>query len=494
MSRVRPRGLLAITAVLCVVGLTLKVGLDPLLAGDGASGHAATVGTGLLALAGLCLLAALMLVEPAWPISLGVAAMIFSSHWDLTSSPIPLDRVLIVAGVLSLILRARTIRDVLGNELSAIHVLLLAAALFAFGSAVISGTIGDHDAIFALLDRYGIVPFVLFAVAPAAFPDARTRRILLITLTVVGAYLAYTSILARVGPQSLVFPQYIVDPAIGIHADRARGPFVESVANGLALFECGVAAAFLWRTELDSRMRMGAALVVAACSLSIVLTLTRSIWIGSAVALLAAMASSAQTRRLVVPIVGAVAAMALLALAVVPGLSADASSRESDQAPIWDRENTNAAALRMVGERPLLGFGWFEFQSQNAAHQRLADDHIITGAGLEEHNVFLSNAAELGLLGTLLWGAALVVAVGGGIFRRGPPELDWWRVGLVAIAVQWLIVANFVPLGYAFPTALLWLWAGVAWYRPSPAPAAGPIEQQPTPASWAPTRLQGATR
>ena len=67
----------------------------------------------------------------------------------------------------------------------------------------------------------------------------------------------------------------------------------------------------------------------------------------------------------------------------------------------------------------------------------------------------------------MLWGAALFYAIGAAIFRRGPPELRWWRVGLIAIAVQWFVVANFVPLGYALPNALLWLWAGVAWTRPA---------------------------
>jgi O-antigen ligase len=246
-----------------------------------------------------------------------------------------------------------------------------------------------------------------------------------------------------------------------------------------------VAAVLLWRAERDSRVRWAAGLVAAGCSLSIVLTLTRSIWIGSAIALALALMSSSATRRLFLPIAGAVTVMALLALALVPGLSQDASTRESDQQPIWDRENTNGAAIRMIEERPLFGFGWFEFQSQNANHQRLADDHIITGADLEEHNVFLSNAAELGLLGTVLWAAALLTAIGAGIFRRGPPELGAWQVGLVAIAVQWLIVANFVPLGYAFPTALLWLWAGITWWRPAPVLAPGPAA---TIASEAPTR------
>ena len=117
-----------------------------------------------------------------------------------------------------------------------------------------AGTIGDENAVFALLDRYGIVPFILFAVAPAAFPSERQRRILLGILTAVGAYLAYTSILGWLGPRSLVWPHYITDPSIGIHADRARGPFAEAGADGMALFECGVAAVMLAAMRIERRI------------------------------------------------------------------------------------------------------------------------------------------------------------------------------------------------------------------------------------------------
>jgi O-antigen ligase len=264
-----------------------------------------------------------------------------------------------------------------------------------------------------------------------------------------------------------VFPDYIVDPTIGIHPDRARGPFVEAGANGLALFGCGVAATLFAATTADRRIRLAAGAIAIGCAFCIIITLTRSVWIASSVALVVAMLAAPETRRLLLPVVAATALGIVVALALVPGLSEDVDFRSDDDRPVWDRQNANAAALRMVAERPLLGFGWNKFQTESDEYQRLADDHILTRSGLEEHNVFLSNAVELGLIGALLWAAALFIAIGVAAFRRGPPDLKWWQVGLIAIAIQWLIVANFVPLGYAFPTALLWLWAGAAWVRPA---------------------------
>ena len=454
----------AAAVALVAMGLALTVAVGPLMTG-GSQSYAAQLGNLLLVLGGIGLVVLLLRVDPAWPLSLGLAATMFGGYWAQFGSPIPIDRVLFGVGLLSLILRARSPREALGREPSGIHMLLICAALYAISSAVFAGTIGNRTAVFTLLDRFGIVPFVLFAVAPAAFPDQRQRRILLGTLTVVGAYLAYTSILGWLGPRSLVFPHYIVDPSVGIHADRARGPFAEAGADGLALFECGVAAIMLRAMRIDRRVTLAAGAVAAACALSIVLTLTRAVWIGSAVALIVTLLATRETRRYFGPAMLAGLALVIGALAVVPGFSNEASSRTNDQRPIWDRNNSNAAALRMVEARPLLGFGWFRYQAEAANYQRLGSDYPITRGDIEEHNVFLSNAAELGLIGTLLWGAALVIAVGGAILRRGPPELVWWRLGLLAIATQWFIYANFAPLGFGFSNALLWLWAGVVWAR-----------------------------
>ncbi len=92
------------------------------------------------------------------------------------------------------------------------------------------------------------------------------------------------------------------------------------------------------------------------------------------------------------------------------------------------------------------------------------------GVGQGVHNVFLGNASELGIPGAVLWACGLVLAIGGALVRRAPPELEPWRIGLVALAAQWLIVANLTPLPWAFPTLVLWTWAGVVAAGPARAP------------------------
>ena len=265
-----------------------------------------------------------------------------------------------------------------------------------------------------------------------------------------------------VGLNNLVIPNYIVDPNVGLHFGRARGPFVEAVADGLSLYMCVVAAAIgiaVWRKPW---IRFVCGTVIVLGGLGILFTLTRAVWIGAVAGTLAAMVVVPRARRYIVPalIVGAIGVIA--ALALVPGLSSKAGDRVNETAPVWDRYNTNNAALRMVEARPIFGFGWQTFVDKGPDFLRQTDAYPLTGAGLEVHNVFLSHLAELGVVGAALWCVALFGAVGGAIVRRGPPELYPWRVGLLAVFVCFLVVANLGPLSYALPNLLLWTWAGIA--------------------------------
>jgi O-antigen ligase len=87
------------------------------------------------------------------------------------------------------------------------------------------------------------------------------------------------------------------------------------------------------------------------------------------------------------------------------------------------------------------------------------------------HDSYLSNAVELGLVGVVLWLGSLFWGVGGAIFNRGSPELRPWKLGLIAIAVFFAVLAFFDPLQANFTELLLWVWAGMLMVE-------GPIDQR----------------
>jgi O-antigen ligase len=210
--------------------------------------------------------------------------------------------------------------------------------------------------------------------------------------------------------------------------------------------------------------------VVALCAAGVVFTLTRAVWIASAAATVAAIVMTPGLRRHLVSASALAAVLVVATLTFVPGLSVRASARESAQIPVWARLNTASAAVHMIADRPLFGFGWGRFVPASGPYYVLHDEYPLYGEGLEVHNVFLARAVDLGLIGAALWLAGLIAAVGGAAMTRGPPEAIALRAGLVALLVDWVVVANFGPLAYAFPNLLLWTWAGVVWRWRVPSP------------------------
>jgi putative inorganic carbon (HCO3(-)) transporter len=404
---------------------------------------------------------------PALTLSFGLALMMFSGNWGPLGSPFPLDRLAVGAALAGALLRPDMRKAIFARAKQPLSLLLAAVGIFAMFSALRAETLTNLTSDYALLDSLGLVPFALFVVAPVIYGTKRDRDILMVTLVAIGGYLGLTAFFEGLHLNALVFPRYILNPNVGIHFGRARGPFVEADANGLVMFACAVAsgiALYQWRRE---RKALLAAAVLFLCLGGTVFTLTRAIWIASLAATLLTLLAFRQLRRFFLPATIGVALLGVGALALIPGLAGEAEERSNSLRPVWDRLNTDAAALRMFEHRPLTGFGWYTFESEGPEYLRQSSSYPLTGAGLNVHNVFLSRLAELGAIGTLLWGLALGIAVLGSAIRAGPPELLPWRIGLVAIAIDWLIVANFVPLTYALPTALLWLWAGIL----SPMPA-----------------------
>lgn len=405
-------------------------------------------------------------VDPAWTLSAAIAATMFSGNWEQFGLPERLapDRLLLAAGVATLLLRAPGARDRPPLRLRPVHAVLALAAAFAVGSALAVDTFTKQQALFRLIDRFSIMAFLLFAVAPLAFHAARQRAILLVTLVGMGAYLGLTALFEGMGADPLVFPGYILDPKVGNHFGRARGPFVEAAVNGLGLYVCATAAAIglaKWRSTWP---RLGAIFVIALCAAGQLFTLQRAAWVATVVAVLVCLLGFRELRRYTVPAVatGVVAMVALLVL--VPGLYARTGERASSERSAWDRRAQFDSALNMAAERPLVGFGWNRYADYGPSYVSLSDDYPLIlnkQRGDIVHNVILSNLAELGLVGTGLWILGLGLAVGGAVTTRGPPELRPWRIGLAGIAVYWLVLVIFTPLVSVFPNMILWLWAGV---------------------------------
>ena len=73
-----------------------------------------------------------------------------------------------------------------------------------------------------------VVPYALFYLAGLVFDNSGSLAWLEKFGLAVLAYLSFTAIMSLAKLPELVFPRFILDESIGIHADRARGPFLQA--------------------------------------------------------------------------------------------------------------------------------------------------------------------------------------------------------------------------------------------------------------------------
>jgi putative inorganic carbon (hco3(-)) transporter len=414
--------------------------------------------------------AALWEMPPAVMMCGAVAFTLFSGNWSelgLPGFPFLPDRVLVFGAILALLLRAPGARGAPRPMLRPVHILLLVTILYATISAASAGTLVTEQGGFALLDLLGVVPYLMLLVAPAVFHSARERKWLLVTLVGIGLYLGLTAIFEAIGPSALVFPHYVVSSDLFL-GGRAGGPFRASDTEGFATFSCGIAALIAFIQWRGHRRRYVALIAAFVSMLGCFLTLERGAWIGAVAGLVIAGLAARELRRWLAPmlLVGALAVVGLLVLS--PALASRTSSRVNDQLSVWDRQNMTTAGLRMLTAKPLLGFGWDNYENTNEDYFRQASDYPMTGLSANSteqrvplHDTYLSFAVDLGLIGGLLWLSALLWGVGGSILTRGSPELRLWKLGLVAIFVCYLTLALVDPLSQNFSQLVLWTWAGV---------------------------------
>jgi len=405
-----------------------------------------------------------------------IPADFISGNSKLLHFPLPPQRILLAVGILLLALDARPWR---ATRLRLRPVAVLAAVFLAWTawSASVAGTLTTSFGVFAMVDRL-VVPIAAFLVAPVVFASTRDRQLLLKLLTVLGLYLGVTAVLEVLGPHALVWPRFIVDPTIGIQYGRARGPFVESEADGLVMSACGFAAGLLaW--QVPGRWRQVGVLTIGASALGVLLTLTRSNWIGAIIATALAFLVVPRLRRWFVPIAlgGLVGVAGLLSFSHT--LNAKVTGRASTQRSVYDRLNTDDAALHIIHQHPLTGVGWERFIVVSSDYVRQARTYPITNIGIEVHNVFLGRAAELGLPGAALFVLVVLLGPVRALFRPVTGEFAGWRVAALGVVVTWLVCANLSPLPYSTANLLFWLIPGIALtpYLSTPRGGVGPVSE-----------------
>jgi len=419
-------------------------------------------------------------LPPAVTLAGAVVLSPLASNWLQLGVPGSLspDRLLLIGGIAVVLVRGPGALALPKLQLRPTHAVLAAVLVYAVISAAAAGTLLQSAGFFRLFDAFGVLPFLVFLVAPAVFASPQSRAVLLAGLVGLGAYLGLTALLEAANLNGLVFPHFIAAATAGDPSGRAYGVFLEPVSNGAGMFDCGVAAAIALVSWRHPWARAFAATTAMLCAAGAFFTLERSVWLGAGAAVLVTLLVAATGRRRAAPGIaataGLVAAAAVIAggaLWFAPGLAHDATQRANDQGTVYDRRNLATAAENMIAARPLFGFGWSTFEHKSLDYFQQSPDYPLnpslaysptTQGTFSVHNEFLDYAVTLGLVGTTLWLLGLVLAVGGAFRARASRDLEHWRFALLPVVVFYLVIENAVPPAL-FPNLALWLWLGVVW-------------------------------
>lgn len=334
---------------------------------------------------------------------------------------------------------------------------MIGLTLLAISSLV--GQPFDNQA-WSLLAAKFFVPFALFHLAGLVFrEDCQLRHFELFALVVL-AYLCFTSIAFLTGATALIFPRFILDGSLGYHADRARGPLLQAVANGVSLNLLGVLAlhAFLRR-----RIRgLKAALLLASLPVAILATMTRAVWLSFAVSIgiLVFLSHDRRLRRICIGVT-MVGALGLLIALSFDDQQRALVDRLHESGPLDFRQAVYAGGWQMFLEKPIAGWGVNQMPAELARH--------VSGYKEKElypHNTYLELLVEHGVFGLALyvWLMWEIWRLGRGAVPRAECEgfLNRQFHGMwpVLLGIYW-VNAALVVMNYQFVNGLLFGMAGM---------------------------------
>lgn len=316
------------------------------------------------------------------------------------------------------------------------------------------------DATWGVLVAKYVYPFTLFHLAQVVFTEQRDIRRFEIFVLAVLAYLSFTAIVFLLGARALVFPKFILDPSLGSHVARARGPFLQAVPNGVSL---NILALLVLHGYRRGTLRSGITLaVLASVPIAILATMTRAVWLSFAGSLLGLgfLVRGLKLRLALVAVLTTLAA----GLAVLVGttqLGGALSDRFGESSPVEYRKAVYAGGWDMFRERPVAGWG---FHQMPAELPRYVDG--FREKVLYPHNTYLEVLVENGLLGLALYAWLMweLWRLGRGRLpgerTNGLLDSEFRRLWPILLAVYW-VNAAVVVMSYQFVNGTLFTVAGI---------------------------------
>ncbi|MDP2911543.1 MAG: O-antigen ligase family protein [Candidatus Omnitrophota bacterium] len=321
------------------------------------------------------------------------------------------------------------------------------------------------DTCSTLFNAYA-VPFSIFLIAKDFINEERKIRKLFAFLSLVLLYLSITAVFEHFRFDYLVFPRDIMNPGLGIHFGRSRGPFLQAAINGTVIGMLSIVNLYMaMNTRLPHRLFFIFTAVISP--IAMFFTYTRASWLGFMLAFMFMLIINRRFRKYI----GLLIFCGAVIIAVFNSKIVDmekVASRSSSISPIYDRINLYHTYAAMFAEKPLFGFGFGNFG--NYSHEyfsRVKSDNPYNIVIPEMHDSFSGTLVELGVCGFVVFMSILIAIFRKSLFlfRKMGDEgflgrgivIVFWGIGIVYVANALAVDMKF----HQFQNAVFYMTAGI---------------------------------
>lgn len=318
---------------------------------------------------------------------------------------------------------------------------------------------------YSLLFNIYIVPFSVFLIAKDLIKEEERIRKLFIFLSVVLLYISITAIFENFKLTAFVFPKDIMNPGMGIHFGRARGPFLQAAINGTVLGMLSVINLYM---AINTRLPYKIFFIIISfiSPVAILFTYTRAAWLAILLSFMFMLVIDRRFRKYI----GILILLALIILIPLHSKIVDIdtlASRSYSMGPIYDRINLYHTYMAMFMDRPIMGFGFANFNRYSHEYfskERNAPYNIDIP---EIHDTFSGTLVELGALGLIVFLSVLMSIFWMSIrLFRGLKEEGFLGKGFVVafwgIALVYILNAFFIDMkNHQFQNVIFYLVAGI---------------------------------
>ena len=330
---------------------------------------------------------------------------------------------------------------------------LLDVTLLLFGAAIVlsglSSVYGASAGVQAAFDAY-LLPFLAYVLARNLVQTPAAARLVLLTLVIIGAYLAFL-VLQEQATGRVLFALDTVQFTYGTDLRRVVSLLGNPVFFGIPLAFSVVACLLLLTTE-KRRLAQGLiVLLMLAFVVAAFYTYNRASWAGVALAVVVLSAFFGRLRRTLLP---ALVMLTLVGVLSWPILSQQPIIKErlADEASVEDRLNNVTVSLALWRQAPLFGIGYASF-GLAALDQGLLPR--IAKYVPAPHNSYLFVLTSGGLLALIpyLLSFAVIAFDLWRFGRRAPPGAAAPRVLHSMIAGGWAILLIMLGTSLTYDVA-----------------------------------------